>query len=312
MLKALLRPRRLRPGGTVAIIAPSGPVEADRLERGAALFGAQGLRVVRGAHVRDRVGHLAGTDADRAADLQAAWCDPTVRAVVCARGGYGAMRLLDLLDWTAMRARVEAGDPPVFLGASDVTSLHLAIAARLGVATLFGPMAAAEILAGEQPDEPTLRHLVTTLVTPEKVQLLGGPGVRALVPGTASGVTTGGTLSLLAAAAGTPEPLCAAGGVVLLEDVAEPPYRIDRMLTQLLRSGALDGAAAVVAGDWAGCGPAEAVDTVLLERLGPLGVPVLAGLRVGHGPVQTTFPLGVDVEVDAAAGTVTLAEPALR
>lgn len=311
MLTPLRRPRRLRQGDRVAVVSPSGPVDPARLDRGCALLRELGLDVVVGAHARDGTGYLAGTDADRAADLQDAWLDPDIRAVFCARGGYGAARLLDLLDWRAMRAV----DPPVLVGASDVTSLHLAIAHQLGVATLFGPMVAAQILAGDEPEATTLRHLVLTLTRPEKAQALAAGALRILAPGragtTARGVSTGGTLSLLAAALGTPEAPLFAGGVLFLEDVGEPAYRIDRMLTQLIRAGALDGVRAVVVGDWDRCGPEAEIDAVLRERLGPLGVPVLAGLEFGHGPVQLTIPLGVAVTLDLRAGIVTLDEPAL-
>lgn len=265
-----------------------------------------------GAHVVERDGrYFAGTDEQRAADLTAAWCDRDVRAVVCARGGWGSARIVEHLDWAGMAARDAAVGPPVFLGCSDVTTLHLAIARRLGVATLFGPMAAASALANTEPEPASLRHLVRMLTDPSTVQRLGGFEVRALCPGTATGVTVGGTLTILAASLGTSEAISAAGGVLFLEDIDEEPYRMDRALTQLLRSGALEGLAAVVAGDWTDCGPDDVIDALLTERLGPLGIPVLAGFPVGHGPVQTTFPLGVEVVVDAAEGTVALLEPAL-
>ncbi|MGQ0846453.1 MAG: S66 peptidase family protein [Sporichthyaceae bacterium] len=311
MLTPLTRPRRLRRGDRIAIVAPSGAAEQARLDRGVALLRELGMDVVVGEYVATRGSYFAGGERRRAADLNAAWCDRDVAAVVCARGGWGAARTAEHLDWDGMAARDAEVGPPVFLGCSDITTLHTAFANRLGVATLFGPMVAASILGDEQPEPASLRHLVATLAEPEKVQRLGGFGVRALCPGTARGVTTGGTLTILAASLGTPDAFAAPGGVLLLEDVNEEPYRLDRALTQLLRSGALDGLAAVVCGDWTACGPDEAVDALLAERLGPLGIPVLAGFPVGHGPVQTTFPLGVEVVVDATAGVVELVEPAL-
>jgi muramoyltetrapeptide carboxypeptidase LdcA involved in peptidoglycan recycling len=311
VLKPSTRPRRLRRGDRIAVVAPSGGAEQARLDRGVELFRELGLEVVVGEHVVKGEDYFAGDERARAADLGAAWCDPAVAAVVCARGGWGAARTVEHLDWEAMARRNAAVGPPVFLGCSDITTLHTAIANRLGVATLFGPMAAASLLADEVPEPATLRHLARTLAEPETVARLGGFGVRALCPGTARGVTTGGTLTILAASLATPDAFAAPGGVLLLEDVNEEPYRMDRAITQLLRSGALDGLAAVVCGDWTACGPADAVDALLVERFAPLGIPVLAGLAVGHGPVQTTFPLGVEVVVDAAAGLVELLEPAL-
>lgn len=295
----------------MAIVAPSGGAERARLDRGATLLAGLGLDVVVGEHVVVHDGYFAGDDAERAADLTAAWCDPSVRAVVCARGGWGSARIVDHLDWAGMAARDAAVGPPVFLGCSDITTLHLAIAHRLRVATLFGPMAAASLLAEQTPEPATLDHLVDTLFEPSGVQRFGGAGVRAVQEGNACGVTVGGTVTILAASIGTPYAFSGAGGVLLLEDVNEALYRMDRALTQLLRSGALEGLAAVVAGDWTDSGPVEEIDALLLERLGPLGIPILAGFPVGHGPVQHTFPLGVEVAVDAATGTVELLAPAL-
>jgi muramoyltetrapeptide carboxypeptidase len=280
------------------------------LAEGRALLATWGLRVSTGTHVLDRcsgVGNLAGRDADRAADLERAWLDPDIAAVVCARGGYGAMRVLEHLDWAAMGRAA----PKIFLGSSDITALHQAVAAHLGVATLFGPMLATAT-PGE-PDSGSLSGLRTTLFHPEQAQVLTSPEIRVLVPGRARGIITGGTLTLLAATAGTSTAgRGATGGIAFLEDLNEAPYRIDRMLTQLLHAGWFTGVAGVVAGRWLRCGTPAEVDQVLLERLGPLGVPVLAGLDFGHGARQMTIPLGIPAELDTGTGTITLTTPALH
>ncbi|WP_307848376.1 S66 peptidase family protein [Microbispora oryzae] len=271
-------PRRLRPGDRVALVAPSGPVDPERLERGVAVLGDLGLEVVLGSAVLAGEGYLAGPDAARAADLQEAWCDPSVAAVLCVRGGYGATRLLGLLDWDAM-ARAE---PKVLLGSSDITALHRSFATRLGVATLFGPMpASATISDPEGPEPVTFTHLRAALFeggTPGSVT-----GDAVLVPGRAEGPVTGGNLSLLAALCGTPDALRGEGRIVLLEDIDEAPYRIDRMVTQLLQAGCLDGVRGLVLGSWVNCGDPL---PVLAERLTPLGVPIIAGLPIGHGSPQ--------------------------
>lgn len=303
------RYRRLRPGDRVAVIAPSGPAEPARLEAGCALLRDLGLDAVVGKHALDRVNlgapgpvregwhRLAGGDADRAADLQSAWCDPRVRAVVCARGGYGATRVLDHLDWDALAAATAAsGAPKILHGSSDITALHAAFGTRLGVTTSFGPMPAG-LLADDEPDTDTLAAL--------RAALFGGPvtlpGTHALSPGRAEAPLTGGTLSLLAALAGTPyAPPPAAGRIVFLEDVTEAPYRIDRMLVQLLQSGWFDGAAGVALGTWRDCGDPAELDAVFAARLGPLGVPVLAGLPAGHGPRQLTLELGAPAVLTAS------------
>ncbi|GAA4893747.1 LD-carboxypeptidase [Streptomyces coeruleoprunus] len=307
-LHALVRPPRLRPGSRVAVVSPSGPVPEERLQAGLDILRGWDLDPVALPHALDRhpgARYLAGTDAARARDLQEAWCDPAFDAVVCARGGYGAQRMVDLLDWAAMRA---AG-PKVFVGFSDATALHEAFALRLGLATLYGPMAGAVAFL---KDARTQEELRATLFAPESVRALGLPSARALVPGRARGITVGGCLSLLAAGIGTPDGRTSLrGGLLVLEDVGEEPYRLDRMVTQLLRAGLLDGVAGVALGSWEDCGPYDEVRGTLLDRLGGLGVPVVEELGFGHGPTTLTVPLGVPAVLDADAGTLTPDVPAL-
>jgi muramoyltetrapeptide carboxypeptidase len=305
-LQELTRPRRLAPGDQVAVVATSGPVLRERLDRGVAILRSWGLEVVVGRHALDAVRHLAGSDEHRAQDLRDAWCDPRTRAVIGARGGSGAARLVDLLDWAAMRA---AG-PRILVGFSDLTVLHAAVAERLGLVGLMGPMAATEVFAGEEPDPDSVAGLRCALFEPEAVQVLAEGTLRTQVAGTARGVLVGGTLALLAQCVGTPEHRPATGGIAVLEDVAEPAYRIDGMLTQLLRAGWFDGVAGVVLGTWERCGP-DVVD-VVAERLRPLGIPIASGLAFGHGRPQLTVPLGVDAVLDATGGSLAVDRPALR
>jgi muramoyltetrapeptide carboxypeptidase len=307
-VNALTRPERLAPGARVAVVAPSGPVPEERLQAGLDVLRGWDLDPVVAPHVLDRhgaFGYLAGGDADRAADLQNAWCDPSVAAVLCARGGYGAHRMVDLLDWDAMRA---AG-PKVFVGFSDITVLHEAFATRLGLATLHGPMAAGiDFVKNARAQE----HLRATLFAPETVRTIASGG-RALVPGRARGVTLGGCLSLLAAECGTPHARAsAAGGLVCLEDVGEETYRLDRYLTQLRRAGWFDGVRGVLLGSWERCADHAEVRALLADRLGGLGVPVVEGFGFGHCEGALTIPFGVAALLDADTATLTLDEPALR
>ncbi|MGI5412447.1 S66 peptidase family protein [Streptomyces chartreusis] len=304
----LVRPARLAAGARVAVVAPSGPIPEERLQAGLDVLRGWDLDPVVAPHVLDRHGefdYLAGTDADRAADLQGAWCDPSVDAVLCARGGYGVQRMIDLLDWDAMAA---AG-PKVFVGFSDITVLHEAFARRLGLATLYGPMAAGiDFIKNARAQE----HLRATLLDPESVRTITSAG-SALVPGRARGVTLGGCLCLLAAETGTPHARTSArGGLLCLEDVGEETYRLDRYLTQLLRAGLFAGVRGVLLGSWQACEPQERVRALLLDRLGGLGVPVVEEFGFGHCEGALTIPFGVSAELDADAGTLTLDEPALR
>jgi muramoyltetrapeptide carboxypeptidase len=294
----------------VAVVAPSGAVDPVRLEAGCDRLRGFGLDVVVGKRTLERASlagaagpegvppgwyGLAGTDAARAADLCDAWCDPDVRAVLCARGGFGASRLLGRLDWAALAA---AG-PKLLHGSSDITALHLAFGTRLGVTTSFGPMVAGLVAEGEPR---SMAHLEAALSGD------GAPvsGTHTISGGRARGALTGGNLSLLVALLGTPHaPAPAAGGIAFLEDVTEAPYRIDRMLTQLLQAGWFDAVGGVALGTWTGCGDPAELEALFTARLGRLGVPVLAGLPVGHGSEQLTVELGAVVDLDADAGVLT-------
>lgn len=301
----LSRPRPLAPGDRVAVVATSGPVRPDLLASGVEVLRDWGLVVDLAEHLRDAhptLPFLAGSDADRAADLQRAWLDPEVAGVICARGGYGAQRMVDLVDWDAL-AKVE---PKVFAGSSDVTALHEAVAARLGQVTFFAPMIGTTAF-----DEVAQAGLRSALLAPEAGLVLTGPEAGALVPGvtggTATGLLVGGNLSLLASSLGTASswPL-PTGSILLLEDVEEEPYRLDRYLVQLDRAGYFDGVAGVALGSWVDCGPVEEVRAVLVDRLAGLGVPVGWEIGFGHCARQHTVPLGVQATLDADAGTLTL------
>jgi muramoyltetrapeptide carboxypeptidase len=290
----------------VAVVAPAGPVPPDGLRHGVEVLESWGLRVTLEEHVLDRhpkLPYLAGRDADRAADLQRAWCDPDVDAVFCARGGYGCLRMVDLLDWDTLAA---AG-PKVFAGSSDVTALHQAVGARLGLATLFAPM-----ISGVLFDEVAQEHLRRTLFEPERVLELTGPASTTLAPGTAEGVLCGGNLSLVVAGLGAQDaPPPPEGAIVLLEDVDEAPYRLDRLLTQLLRAGWFTGVAGIALGSWAGCGELSTVSEVLSDLVGSLGIPAIWELGFGHCAGQLTVPLGVPARLNADDATLSVLTPAL-
>lgn len=285
----------LRLGDTVALVTPAGPVRPDLLDSATAALEGWGLTVKRFATAGNgnpTFAYLADTDERRAKDFQAAWLDPAVAAVISARGGYGTQRMLDLLDWEALRA---AG-PKVFTGSSDVTALHQAIAAHLGIPTVFSPMP-----GGALWDDVASARLREALFDPAAPIVVRAQD--ALVPGTAEGTTTGGNLSLLASGVGTPEHRAPAQAIAILEDVGEAPYRLDRMLTQLLRSGWFAGVTGVVLGSWTRCGDLDEVRAVMTDRLAPLGVPVLWEAGFGHLRESVTVPLGVPARIDGVTLT---------
>ncbi len=299
--RPLVRATRLRPGDTVAVVSPSGPVPDDLLDAGVAVLESWGLSVVLMDNARGRHEHfeyLAAVDRARADDFMRAWTDPRVSAVFAARGGYGVQRMVDLLDWDAIAA---AGAKP-FVGFSDLTALHQGFAARLGMSTVHGPVLTS-LAAGA---ESARAHLQALLFEPAAGLSLTPSPAETLVPGEADGVLVGGNLVLLAAELGTLHSTPAADSIAVLEDVGEDPYKVDRLLTQLLRAGWFDEVRGIALGDFTEGADDAVVRAVVLDRLEPLGVPMVWGVAVGHVPVNLAFPLGVAARLDADAGTLSL------
>ncbi|MEV6412136.1 LD-carboxypeptidase [Kribbella sp. NPDC051718] len=298
------RPQRLRSGDRVAVVAPAGPMVAGRLETGSAHLRDWGLEIdvmpaVLTRH--ERFPYLAGDDAARAADFRAAWLDPQYAAVFCGRGGYGVQRLLQHLDLDEL-----AGVDKLLVGFSDITALHEAFNAQ-GLVTVHGPMAAAVEQLGALEGRERLHDL---LFEPESVKdLLAPRAARTVVPGTAEGRLLGGNLALLASSLGTPTSV-RPDGIVVLEDVSEDGYRVDRLLTQLLRAGWFDHVTGLVIGDFSEADDQGLVTDVVRERLEPLGVPMVDGAAIGHEEVNLAVPLGLPVRLDATAGTLTPQMPA--
>lgn len=298
----MIRPPRLRPGARVAVVAPAGPVPREPFAAGAAILQTR-YELVYDERIFTRTGFLAGDDDARLAELGRALADPAIEAVVCARGGYGLMRLLPRLDAAGF-----ARAPKPLVGFSDVTALH-AWAARAGVASLHAPVVTQlGHLGGE--DAAALFALLESPAPPPPLT-----GLRALHGGAAEGRLAGGNLELVSRLVGTPWALDLDGAVLLIEEIGERPYRIDRQLTQLALAGAFDGLRAVVVGDLVGCaekdGAGPTAEEVIAERFAARGVPVLAGAPVGHGARNRALPLGARVRVDTAAGTVRFADGAV-
>lgn len=287
----------LKRGGGVAVVAPAGPVDPETYAQGLAIL-ARRYRIVRafepGRNATTRP-YLAADDATRAAWFNDAVADPDVSALFCARGGYGCARILERLDGAALSRR---GTPVV--GFSDVTAIH-AWAACLDVPTIHGPVVT------QLPRLPEA-HLDALFELLEGGAPPRFTGLRALRGGTARGSLSGGNLTVLTHLLGTRYFPRLAGRILLLEDVGEAPYRIDRMCTQLVQSGALDGLAGAVLGDFSEIdgGPAELIEAIVAERLSTLGVPIAAGAPIGHGSRNLPLPLGVAAYLDVDAGSLTV------
>ena len=314
---AVVKPGRLSVGDTVGLIAPANATFLEvELDVARETLEALGLRVRVGAHLLDRYGYLAGRDADRAADVNALFADPEVRAVLALRGGWGSARLLPHLDYAAIRR-----DPKILMGYSDVTALLSAVHARTGLVTFHGPVGistwtpfsiehmAAVLFEG---DTPTLANPVergdSLVQTEDRIQVV--------TPGRARGRLVGGNLTVLSAIVGTPYVPDLSGAILFLEDTGEAIYRMDRMLTHLKLAGLLGRIKGFVFGRCTDCKPGEGygaltLDEVLADHVKPLGVPAFRGAMIGHIDRQFTLPVGIEAEIDADAGTIRLLEPAV-
>ena len=279
-------------GGVIALIAPAGPAELD-LNLATQWMHARGyqLRVYPGVWQRD--GYLAGSDAERLRDLHDAFADDSVDAIFCLRGGYGCPRLLDGIDFELLR-----GHPKPFVGYSDITALHLAITRYAGFVTFHGPMLNADLLGNKQaPTESSLLHMLSGQQPPTLEHPLAYP-LTTIASGCASGRLLGGNLSMICAVMGTAFELDGEGIILFIEDVNEPLYRVDRLLTHLRLAGKLDKVRGVLVGDVAGV-DVRALERLLTQELGGLGIPVLAGWRSGHCDPNLTLPMGAQVRLDA-------------
>jgi muramoyltetrapeptide carboxypeptidase len=287
--------RDLGPGARIALIAPSGPFDLPDFEQGVARLRRR-YDVWHTPDISARSGYLAGDDERRLRELQSALEQPDVSAIVAARGGYGSTRILPLLAAEEIRAQA-----PLLVGFSDITALH-ALWAQAQVASLHGSMVAT---LGTCP-EPLFERFCAALEGqfPERFT-----GLDTLAPGVAEGLLLGGNLAVLTALIGTAEFPPLAGSVLFLEDIAERPYRIDRMLSTWRNAGAFRGVRGIVLGAFVQCdaGPdAVTANDVLRERLSDLGVPVVAGLPAGHIPDNHELPFGRRVTLDANAGNLHL------
>jgi muramoyltetrapeptide carboxypeptidase len=306
---SLTRPPALKEGDRVAVLCVSSPVDPGALQAGLDALRFAGLEPVTYPSAHDpgtMRPYLAGDDAMRADDLRAAIANPGIAGILFARGGSGAQRTLEAMDWDGIGPDTGL-QPKVLAGYSDITAVLEAVAVKLGWASVFGPMVAIR----EGASHYSFGSLLRTLMRPDQATVIQYPRAVTVVPGVARGVTTGGTICLLASSLGTGTSRPARGGILLVEDVNEEDYRVDRMLTQLRRSGYLDGVAGIVAGSFTDCGPPEMIQDILTERLGDLNVPMIAWANVGHGGLFQAFPYGIAAELDATTATLRLLDPPL-
>jgi muramoyltetrapeptide carboxypeptidase len=302
-----IQPPKLQPGDTIAIVAPASTVEHRLgLDRGIAALERMGFHARFQERIFDSSRYLAGSDEDRAEEFMHAFEDPSVQAVMALRGGYGCSRLIPRLLERRMRPR-----PKVFMGFSDITTLHFFLRRRFGWITIHGPVAAS--LGSITADQE--RHLFSLWTDPGYHPVLQFDQLETWVPGSAEGIIAGGCLSIVAASIGTPYEIKTEGKILFLEDQGEPPYRLDRMLTHLQLAGKFRNIAGVLLGSFLDCEPTQgqysAADT-LRDILARLSVPVIAGFPAGHGSENWAFPLGAKVRLNADARSIEFLDSAVK
>ncbi len=295
-----IRPPRLKPGDTIGIVAPAGAFDREIFRQGLNILESMGFQTRVPDEVYDKSGYLAGSDVQRARLVDQLFKDPDVQAIVCARGGFGCLRMLPLVDFDIIRTH-----PKIFVGYSDVTALLAAIISRSGLVTFHGPMVTPLATA----PEVTRRGLMAAIAsnTPLEVAPNGGVVLKA---GLAKGPVTGGNLATLCHLLGTPFEAEYKNHIVLLEDRGEAHYRIDRMLSQMKLAGCFDGIAGLMLGSFEDCGAMDGIYQIFKEHFKDFQIPILAGFDVGHGKQNMTIPFGTTATLDTDKQLLSFKQPA--
>lgn len=308
----MTRPKHLKPGNRIALIAPASPVDEDKIDLIVESVKFLGLRPVLYPSVTMTHGYLSGPDAVRAADVNNAFADPDIDGIFCVRGGYGVTRILNRIDYEMI-----SRNPKLFLGYSDITGLHVALNQLCNLITLHTTMPSR---GWNTLDPVTFCSLTENLFCPIPVgpaPCIEGESVETIIPGTAVGPVIGGNLSLLVAALGSPYEVDTKGKILFIEEVDEKNYRVDRGLTSLALAGKFDHCRGIILGTWADVGDPElepvhnlTLRQIFEEVVKPFGKPTINNFRAGHIYPQITIPMGAVAELNATSGTVTFLEAA--
>jgi muramoyltetrapeptide carboxypeptidase len=288
----VIKANRISRGDTIGIVSPSGPVKKEVLIRSISTLEEMGFKVKMGQHVLDRKDYLAGTDSNRAGDINSMFADDSVKGIFCVRGGYGSTRILDRLDYRLIKR-----NPKVFMGYSDITAIHIALARKVGLVTFHGPMVAEMTEKFPEYNKAYMHKALFSGTGPGEIENPPGESpIRVLNPGTAEGPVIGGNLSLICSTIGTEYEIDTAGCIFFVEEIGEPPYKIDRMLNHLRMAGKFKDVKGIIFGQWTGCkdkkNPEHSVDRVLEEIALGQNKPCLSNLMIGHGRYNITIPLG--------------------
>lgn len=300
--KKQLKPGRLQRGDAVGIVAPAGHFDTETFHQGIAILESMGFVPVLGRHLFEKDGTFAGTDFHRAAQVNRFFSDPKIKAVFCARGGFGAMRILSLLDFERIQK-----NPKSLIGFSDITALHAAIALRSNLVTIHGPTVTTLAKATKKA-----RTSFYSVLATDHIPIIKPRNGLSLQGGSAEGRVSGGNLTTLCHLVGTPFQPDLDGCIVFFEDIGEAEYRIDRMLTQMKLAGCFNGVAGVALGNFRRCGKRETIDKIFFEAFKEYGIPILSGFTLGHQKSNLTIPLGIVATLDADRKVLVYHEPATR
>jgi muramoyltetrapeptide carboxypeptidase len=295
-----VRPSRLKTGDTIGIVAPAGPFDPEKFMKGKTVLESMGFQTFFDEGIFQKHGFLAGTDIQRSDQVNRLFADSTVQAIACARGGYGSLRILPLLDFEAIQKH-----PKIFLGFSDISALLSVLYDQCGLVTFHGPV----VTTLANATEKTIMAMKTALTSDAPLELFPEDGT-VIKPGVCSGLVAGGNLTTLCHLIGTSYALNFKGKILLLEDVGEMPYRIDRMLTQMKLAGCFNEIAGLILGAFKECGHPNEIVGIFDNIFEDADIPILAGFDMGHGEHNLTIPMGLGATLDTDKKRLLFHEPA--
>ncbi len=298
--KKSVKPPRLMQGDTVGIVAPAGPFDPKKFMKGKAVLELMGFRTFFDEGIFQKHGFFAGTDVQRADQVNRLFADSAIRAVVCARGGYGSMRILPFLDFETIQK-----NPKIFVGFSDISVLLSVLDDRCGLVTFHGPVVTTLANAIEE----TIAAMRTALKSNTALELTPKEGI-VIKSGVSSGIVAGGNLTALCHLVGTPYAPRFNGKILFIEDVGEVPYRIDRMLAQMKLAGCFEGLKGLVLGSFEECGQLDEIFRIVQEIFRDVNIPILSGFEIGHSRINITIPIGLEATLDTDQQTLAFYEPA--
>ena len=295
-------PASLSPKDNIGIIAPASPFDKNKFLNGITVLESIGFKAVFPQKIFEAQGFLAGSDQHRAQMLNSMFADPSIDAIWCARGGYGSLRILPLIDYDIIKS-----NPKVFIGCSDISAILNTFFSKCGLVTFHGPMIESLGLANKQ----TIQALNDIFLTDQRLTLKS-ENKFVISSGTASGVVAGGNLTTLCHLTGTPFAPNFSKKILLIEDVGEAPYRIDRMLTQMMLAGSFKQIAGIILGSFKNCGESDQIYRIVDDAFSDFHIPILAGFNIGHGEPNLTVPIGIQARLDTEKGSLSYLESPFR